>query len=81
MSYQVGYLEVLKAYFMPWDLMFILLFTGIPIFSVLVIAYKLKNSTSNRYCLFKVLVPVIVLSIVGMFVGGYLNAGTGWRLR
>lgn len=80
MSYQISYLSVLKALFIPVDIVFLFLTAGIPLFIIAMVLRHLKKTNNRRY-LGMTLGLVIVIPLLAMLVVSLTNAGDGWRLE
>lgn len=80
MSYQISYLSVLKALFIPVDIVFLFLTAGIPLFIIAMVLCHLKKTNNRRY-LGMTLGLVIVIPLLTMLVVSLTNAGSGWRLE
>lgn len=80
MSYQVDYPAVLKALFIPFDPVMIMIFIGYPLGLLVLFLFRKKTGDQLGYLwvvlLLSALVPILL--IMGM---SWAEAGSGWRLE
>ncbi|WP_347490273.1 PH domain-containing protein [Desulfoscipio sp. XC116] len=74
MAYQLDYFAVIKAFFMPFNLFFLLLFLG-PVAIAVFVAYRTINRYRIAILLASVAIPILILSLIS-----FPEVGSGWNL-
>lgn len=80
MSYQLDYFEVIKAIFLPVDIVFLLVAVGIPLF-IIPVAWYATKTMPNKIYQGMILAPVLIIPIATLLFMGYSNVGSGWQLN